>query len=155
MKKLKWTTETRKISDLIPHPHNPRQMTEQQVAELTASLVKFDLAEIPAINTDNQILAGHQRLKIMSMLGRGEEEIDVRVPNRKLTQAEAKEYCIRSNKNVGTWDYDALANDFDIEELSEWGFTEDELLNSEESTPKKDTKATVIKCPDCGHEWTP
>lgn len=75
-KPINWKTEARKISDLVPHPDNPRQMTEKQAADLTASLERFNLAEIPVINTDNQLLAGHQRLRIMQALGRGEEEID-------------------------------------------------------------------------------
>lgn len=124
MEKITWGTEKRKINDLIPHDANPRQMTEKQVKDLKASLEKFNLAEIPAINTDNVILAGHQRLKIMQLLGRGDEIIDVRVPSRTLTESEAKEYCIRSNKNVGEWDWDILANQFEETDLTKWGFSE-------------------------------
>ena len=65
---IEWKTERRKISDLIPHPKNPRQMTEKQVEDLTASLERFSLAEIPVINTDNMLLAGHQRLRIMALI---------------------------------------------------------------------------------------
>ena len=54
---MKWHTEQRKVSDLFPHPVNPRQMTEKQNSDLKASLKKFDLAEIPAINTTGRILA--------------------------------------------------------------------------------------------------
>ena len=109
---LKWQTEKRKISDLIPYKRNPRQMTKKQVEDLKKSLEKFNLAEIPAIDTDNKIIAGHQRLKILKMLGRGEEEIDVRVPNRKLTKEEFKEYNVISNKVIGEWDFDILSDDF-------------------------------------------
>ena len=63
----------------------------------------------------------------MHLLGWGENVIDVRVPNRELTEPEAREYLIRSNKNTGGWDDDALANNFDVEELKEWGFTTWEL----------------------------
>ena len=124
---MKWQTEQRKISDLVEFDGNPRQMTEKQVADLTASLQKFDLAEIPAITTNNKILAGHQRLRIMAMLGRGDEVIDVRVPDRELSEDEEREYLIRSNRNSGEWDWDALANGFDVAELTDWGFDEGEL----------------------------
>jgi DNA modification methylase len=124
---MKWHTEKRKINDLIPYEHNPRQMTEKQVEDLKKSLEKFDLVEIPAINTDNMILAGHQRLKIMQLLGRGEEEIDVRVPDRLLDKKEVQEYNIRSNKNTGEWNFDELANSFDTQELIDWGFDEKDL----------------------------
>jgi len=123
--KLEWKTERRKISDLIEFEDNPRQMTEEQVSQLTRSLEKFNLVEIPAINLDNKIVAGHQRLKIMAMLGRGEEQIDVRVPNRQLTEDEFKEYNLRSNKNTGDWDWEVMADAFDIEMLKDVGFSEE------------------------------
>jgi hypothetical protein len=83
-------------------------MNEKQAKELERSLKKFGLVEIPAIDQDNTLLAGHMRMATMIQLGRGDEEIDVRVPNRKLTEAEAKEYNLRSNKNTGEWDMDKL-----------------------------------------------
>jgi DNA modification methylase len=126
MDKLKWHTEKRKVDDVIPYERNPRQMTEAQKNDLQRSLEKFDLVEIPAINTDNKIVAGHQRLKILQLLGRGSEEIDVRVPNRKMTDKEFEEYNLRSNKNVGEWNYDLLAN-FDEEILKDIGFKSEEL----------------------------
>lgn len=126
MKRLKWHTEKRKVNELLPYEGNPRQMTEKQKKDLEKSLKKFDLVEIPAIDTDNKIIAGHQRIKIMQMLGKGEETIDVRVPNRKLTEEEFKEYNLRSNKNVGEWDWDMLAN-YDERILEDVGFDEKEL----------------------------
>jgi hypothetical protein len=123
---INWGTEQRKVSDLVPHPNNPRQMTEKQVADLTASLTRFNLAELPVVNTDNMILAGHQRLRILAMLGRGDELIDVRVPHRELSRAECDEYLIRSNKNTGGWDFDRLAS-FDEDLLQQWGFLGEEL----------------------------
>ena len=60
-KKLVWHTEKRKISDLLPYEKNPRKITEKQQQELTHSLKKFNIVEIPAIDTDNTICAGHQR----------------------------------------------------------------------------------------------
>ena len=124
--KLKWSTQQRKISDLIPFENNPRHLTEKQAKDLKKSISKFDLAEIPAIDTDNTILAGHMRLKILEQLGRGEEIIDVRVPNRKLTEAEAQEYLLRSNKNTGEWDMDLLSS-FDIDLLHDVGFENTDL----------------------------
>ena len=124
--KLVWHTEKRKIKDLIPYKGNPRQMTKKQQKDLENSLAKFNLVEIPAIDTDNKIIAGHQRLKILKLLGRGKEIVDVRIPSRKLTNQEFKEYNLRSNKNVAEWDYDLLKG---IEEnlLAEVGFEDEQL----------------------------
>lgn len=126
-KRITWTTEKRRINDLIPYEFNPRTLSKEAATQLEKSLKKFDLAEIPVINTDNKIIAGHQRLFILTRLGRGEEEIDVRVPSRTLDEKEFQEYNIRSNKNSGEWDFESLANHFDEKDLVEWGFSEAEL----------------------------
>lgn len=155
-KKIKWHNEKRKLKDLTPFEHNPRQLTEKQYSELKKSLEKFDLAEIPAINTDNKICAGHQRLKILLELYGKDHEIDVRVPNRKLTQKEFEEYNIRSNKNTGEWDFDILANNFAIPDLLDWGWGKQELGMFEPASideqGRLDEKKKVI-CPECGCEF--
>ncbi len=162
---LKWSTQQRNVKDLVPLSFNPRHLTEKQRKDLEASLAKFDLVEIPAINLDNTIIAGHQRLAILVALGRGREKIDVRVPSRLLTKAEVKEYAVRSNKNTGEWDVETLKANFDLNELLEWGFTHDDFNSlgleipdfqptGEDEQPRLDLKQPVT-CPNCGHEFTP
>lgn len=126
MQKLEWHTERRKINELIPYKQNPRTITEKQKNDLEESLKRFNLMSIPVISTDNTIISGHQRMKILQLLGRGNEEIDVRVPNRKLSDKELKEANLRENKNLGGWDWDMLASE-DEELLLEVGFTLEEL----------------------------
>lgn len=128
MNNLTWTTQKRKVKDLVPYELNPRKLSDEQASKLKESLERFNLVEIPAIDTDNKILAGHQRIKTMLLLGRGKEEIDVRVPNRKLTKKEFQEYNIRSNKNTGEWDW-GLLSDLDEQILSDIGFSSEELDN--------------------------
>ena len=111
-KKLEWTTEKRRVNDLVELEFNPRKITEEKRQKLIESLEKFNLAEIPAINTDNKVVAGNQRLKALQIAGRGEEMIDVRVPNRKLTDKELKEYALISNTHAGEWDFDILGVEF-------------------------------------------
>ncbi len=123
---LQWHTEKRKINDLKAFDKNPRKLTEQQKQQLVASLQKFNLVEIPAIDVDGKIVAGHQRVSILKALGRGDEEIDLRVPNRPLTDEEFKEYNLRSNKNTGEWDYELLSI-FGEDVLKDIGFGDDEL----------------------------
>lgn len=124
---LMWHNETRKVNELVLFDKNPRKMTEEQIAHLTESLQTFGLVEIPAIDTDGTIVAGHMRTNVLKALGRGEETIDVRVPNRKLTEQEFKEYNVRSNQNRGMWDFELLAGLFDEQELLRIGFSEKEL----------------------------
>ena len=144
MKKLKWHTEQRIINDLIPYEQNPRTITEKQKNDLEESLKRFNLMSIPVINTENIIISGHQRMKILQLLGRGDEEIDVRVPNRKLTEKELKEANLRENKNLGGWDWDMLANE-DEELLLDVGFTEEELENPTFETTEDMEKEEEIR----------
>lgn len=129
MDKLQWKTAQRQVKELIPYGYNPRILSEDKKAKLKASLEKFNLAEIPAINTDNTIIAGHQRVLVLMELGRGNDLIDVRVPNRALTEEEFKEYNLRSNISVGEWDVDLILKEFDTINLEDIGLTFDSELD--------------------------
>lgn len=133
---LEWSTEKRRVSDLIPYEYNPRKLTEEKKQKLRESLEKFNLAEIPAINTNNIIIAGHQRVIVLLELGRGEELIDVRVPNRELTETEFKEYNIRSNVSVGEWDLDILNAIFTDIDLLSLGLNTDDIPLPGENLPE-------------------
>lgn len=124
--KLSWATEKRKVNNLLPYSKNPRQISDKQMNDLKKSLKKFNLVELPAIDTDGKIIAGHQRIKALQILGRGEEMIDVRIPNRKLTQKEYDQYLITSNAVTGDWNFDKLKS-FDFDMLLDIGFDQEEL----------------------------
>lgn len=124
--KLAWTTERRKPDDLVPYEANPRTISATQKEVLIKSLNKFDLVELPVINKDNTVVAGHQRLAILKLLGRGQEEIEIRIPNRQLTPEEFKEYLLTSNRNSGDWDWNILKN-FNKDTLWSAGFDSKEI----------------------------
>jgi len=126
MKKLIWHTEERIVNELLPSPKNPRLMSDKQLEDLKRSLRKFNLVELPAIDTDGRICAGHQRIRALQILGRGAEAIEVRVPNRKLTDKEYERYMLTSNAVVGSWDFEKL-KDFDLDFLVDIGFDQIEL----------------------------
>jgi hypothetical protein len=162
LQKIIWLNEKRKLGELIPYELNPRVLTGSEYEDLKQSLEKFDLAEIPVIDHTNRIIAGHQRISILSDLKGLDHEIDVRVPNRQLSDQEFKEYLIRSNKNTGKWDFEKLQSDFDLGDLLDWGFTEQDLaLGSQDFELPKDTNEDALgkvkdtattKCPACGFE---
>lgn len=135
---IEWRTEKRKISDLKDHPKNPRCIKKEDMEQLKKSIEKFNYVEMVVINSDNTILAGHMRTKALKALKKTKQEIEVRVPNRLLTDLEAEEYLIRSNKNVGDWDLDLLANQFDVSDLISYGFDEKFLLGDFEDYEEKD-----------------
>jgi len=115
------------IDKLIFAEYNPRQLTKDQYKDLKDSITRFGLVDPMIVNTHKQrkniLVGGHQRVRVAKDLG-FEEVPCVEV---KLTLDKEKELNIRLNKNTGEWDYDALANYFDVGELTDWGFTDDEL----------------------------
>lgn len=149
---MNWKTEKRKLCDLIEYEKNPRRITEKQKCDLQKSLDKFGLVEIPVINLDNKIIAGHQRIKILSLTKPPEYEIDVRVPEKKLTEEEFKEYLIRSNKNVASWDWNIL-EEFDGGNLIAWGFDDFEIkvdkLNIDTCFSEIDNKKKKVRVKNC------
>jgi DNA modification methylase len=106
--KLGWRTEKRLVKDSIPTDYNPRVRDEQRQVKLSGSIEKFNPVETPVINLDNHIIAGQRRWEVYMESGRGQERIDVRVPNRMLTEEEVKEYSLLSNTHAGKWDLPKL-----------------------------------------------
>lgn len=155
MIKLEWSNKRIKVSELIPYERNPRKITDSEIKKLKKSLEEYNLVDIPVIDFDNILVSGHQRARALFLLGRGEEEIDVRVPNRKLTEKEFKNLNLELNKLRGIFDFEMLGADFEVDELKDIGFTEIELgLKTFEDYNKddfglKDEKQFV--CPKCGY----
>jgi len=145
MSKLTWRTETRKVSNLIPNDQNPRVMSPKQIEDLKKSLKKFNLVEIPVIDTDDKVIAGHQRLMVLKLLGREEELIEVRIPNRKLTKREYDQYLLTSNRVHGDWDWEKLAANFDIDTLLVSGFDDTDLSHMFDDLAVEDDEFDVEK----------
>jgi hypothetical protein len=118
----------RKINELIPAEYNPRQLSNEQAEQLKASLQRFGAVDPAIINTHperkNIIVGGHQRLKTAQSLG-WETFPCVEV---ELDRDKERELNIRLNKNTGGWDWESLSTYFEVEELTEWGFTDKELF---------------------------
>jgi ParB-like chromosome segregation protein Spo0J len=145
---MEWVLVQKNIRDLKPHPHNPRKLSKYDYEHLQKSLDKFGLIDKPIINSDGTIIGGHQRVAMLKR--RGAKEIECWLPKIALTPKEADELTIRLNANHGAFDYDILANDFDEDELREWGMDDIALglddLPQQEPEDEKEEK----KCPMCG-----
>lgn len=154
---IKWTLQTKKIKTLIPFHKNPRFINEGDFKQLQTSIAKFGLIDKPIVNTDSTIIGGHQRIEALK--ANGVKEVECNIPDHLLTPEEIEELCVRLNKNTGEFDYDILANEFNMEHLLEWGFNEKELgLDEwpevvEEKELIDDDKDKTISCPKCGHEF--
>lgn len=124
--KITWKTVRRKLSELKPYEKNPRDLTEQGLKDLDKSISKFGLAEPIVINTDNVICGGHGRY--VTLKQQGVKECDCYLPSRKLSPKEFEELNIRLNKNqAGVFNFDILANEFEVNDLLDYGFLNYEL----------------------------
>ena len=115
---LNWVTVQRKVSDLIPVDFNPRTISEGDLQDLKESLAEFNLVDIPVVDFDDSIISGHQRIKALFILERGDEVIDVRMPNRKLEEKEFKKYMMLANSHAGKFDFQKVEDYFQEIDLS-------------------------------------
>ena len=124
---MEHTIVKRDIDSLIFAEYNPRQLTKEQHKHLKDSIQRFGLVDPIIVNKNkdrkNVIIGGHQRVRIAKEL----KMEDIPVLELDLTYDREKELNIRLNKNMGEWDYDILANMFDIDELLDIGFSEKEF----------------------------
>ena len=110
--------EKKQIADLIPAPYNPRQSTAKQEKHLKESLEKFGLVEPIIFNKQTgYIVGGHFRVRELKKLGI--KEIECVIVD--LNEDDEKELNIRLNANTGSWDWDTLANDWEVVDLEAWG----------------------------------
>lgn len=154
--KLTWHTEQRKLGELIEWDKNPRQLTNHDAEHLKKSIDNFGIADPLIINTDNRIISGHMRRRIMLQDGYNPDDlVDVRVPDRVLTEREAEELAIRLNKNSGSWNFDALANNFEFDDLIEWGFSDEELMGLDfvDTEPPDDPGAQIDRAEELREKW--
>ena len=111
--------ESKLIKDLKPATYNPRQISTKDYNSLKESVKKFGLVDPIIINQNgNVVVGGHQRLKICKEL----KHIEIDCVVLDLSKEEERELNIRLNKNQGQFDMDILANEFDIDQLVDWGF---------------------------------
>ena len=116
------------IDSLVFAEYNPRQLTDEQYQQLKDSITRFGLVDPIIVNQHkdrkNIIVGGHQRTRVAKKLGI--EEVPCVFVN--LPYEKERELNVRLNKNTGGWDYDILADMFDLDELIDWGFKEEELV---------------------------
>jgi DNA modification methylase len=131
---ITWNPEKRKLADLKHWEKNPRKISEQKFTELKEKIQKRGFHDVIKIDTDNMILSGNMRKDALEQLGIS--EVNVLVPNRKLTAEEKVLVGIESNVLAGEWDQEAL-KEFKTETLLESGLGDDELsalFNNVETT---------------------
>jgi DNA modification methylase len=110
-----------KISEVKSNPNNPRQIKDDKFAKLVQSIKDFpemlDIRPI-VVNADMVVLGGNMRFKACKEAGLKEVPIIVA---ENLTDEQQKEFIIKDNVSGGEWDWDMLANEWEVEQLDAWG----------------------------------
>ena len=125
---LKWQSKTVKISDLKEYEHNPRKITDKLLEKLATHIKEDGYHQRIIVDNDHTIIGGHQRKKALYMAGYDDDtEIEVLMPNRKLSAEEVDRLNIRDNLSFGQYDFDILTDRFDMEDLLSFGMDKDVL----------------------------
>lgn len=110
-----------KISEVKNNPKNPRLIKDDKFRKLVKSIQEFpQMLELRPIVVDenNIVLGGNMRLKACKEAGLKEVYI-VKADN--LTEQQKDEFIVKDNVGFGEWDWDMLANEWDVDQLTEWG----------------------------------
>jgi hypothetical protein len=124
------------ISQVIPNPTNPRIIKDDKFKKLVKSIEEFpQMLELRPIVVDSNmvVLGGNMRLK--ACIAAGLKEVPIIVADQ-LTDEQKGEFIIKDNVGFGEWDWDLLANEWDVEALTDWGlelpFDNTPVLEAEE-----------------------
>lgn len=109
-----------KVSEIKNNPNNPRLIKDDKFKKLVKSIQEFpemlDAREI-VVNKDHIILGGNMRFKAAKEAGL--KEVPVKVVD--WSEEKQRQFVIKDNVSGGEWDWDLLANEWDAEELDDWG----------------------------------
>ena len=109
-----------KITEVISNPNNPRLIKDDKFKKLVKSIQDFpDMLNVRPIvvNKDMVVLGGNMRLKAIKEAGIKEINVDIVDWN----EQQQKEFIVKDNVGYGEWDWNDLANNWDAEELTDWG----------------------------------
>jgi hypothetical protein len=131
------------INTVKANPNNPRIIKDDKFAKLVKSINEFpqmlNLRPI-VVNDDMVVLGGNMRLKACKEAGLKDIPI---IKASELSEQQQKEFIVKDNVGYGEWDWSDLANNWDSDQLEEWGldipgFSDVEDLGENFSLPDGD-----------------
>jgi len=160
------------VESLIPYARNARKHSDEQVAQIAASIREFGFNAPVLVDADNGIIAGHGRVLAARKLGLTEVPC-VRLSH--LTDTQRRAYVLADNKLAlnADWDEEMLGLelselrevDFDLDLTGFDSFAIEQFLNPperndeepESSSAEIDVDAMEMgcACPKCGFEFDP
>jgi len=132
------------ITEIKSNPNNPRICKDYKFKQLVKSIQDFpQMLELRPIVIDenNMVLGGNMRLKACLEVGLTDVPV---IHANNLSEEKKKEFIVKDNLGYGEWDWDELANNWDVLELTEWGLdipnfniepTGDDLIGEDKNKP--------------------
>lgn len=144
------------LKDLIPNPDNPRYIHKDEFEKLKRSITQDpDFMDLnPIVYDENMIiLGGNMRHK--ALIAMGYTEIDDKWGEQVSgwSDEKKKRFLIKDNAHFGQWDMELLANEWDQDELDEWGLTVVFPEKEEDPPPPGEPKQIDVCCPKCDHKF--
>lgn len=131
-------TESVRIQEVKTNPNNPRIIKDDKFKKLVRSIKEFpEMLKLRPIVVDenNIVLGGNMRLRACKEAGLKEVHI---IKADQLTEKQQREFIIKDNVGFGEWDWDDLANEWDVDELEDWGLDLPVDLKVEELEAEED-----------------
>jgi DNA modification methylase len=125
------------IGTIKNNPNNPRVIKDDKFKKLVQSIKDLpEMAEVRpvVVNTDMVVLGGNMRLKAMREAGW--KDVPIQVVD--WDEDKQRQFIIKDNVSGGEWDWDMLANEWDTEELQEWGLDLPDFDNGKELEAEED-----------------
>lgn len=114
-----------KLSQIKVNPSNPRIIRDEKFKKLVNSIREFpkmmELRPI-IIDEENIIQGGNMRFRALKELGFKEIPDSWVKQGKDLTPEQWREFVIKDNVGFGEWNFEDLANEWDTDQLKEWGF---------------------------------
>jgi len=120
-----------KISKVKENPKNPRIIKNDKFKKLVKSIQEFpEMLKLRPIVVDEDmiVLGGNMRLKASKDAGLKEVWIEVA---EGLSEEQKQEFIVKDNVGFGEWEWDMLANEWDIQDLEDWGVSIPTIKNTE------------------------
>ena len=134
------------VKKLKKNPSNPRIIKDKAFLQLKDSLLTdkgkehFEARPCIVSKRTGCIIAGNTRFQAAKELGW--EEVPVVFMD--LTEDQENEIIIRDNVSNGEWDWDILANEWDMTDLHRWGVDVPEQKETKEQEKKYIIKVTCM-----------
>jgi DNA modification methylase len=126
------------IAAVKENPDNPRFIKDSKFKKLVKSIKAFPemLEKRPiVVDEDMVVLGGNMRLKACKSAGLFDVWVDIA---EGWTEEQKREFIVKDNVGFGEWDWDILANEWDVAQLDDWGLDLPPMFDDPEPEAKED-----------------